>query len=184
MNIEALQAPSDVFVDRHVHLFLAEITDGPDVTLMGGVDTSIGEFEHADAADIGEPVFHKPAFVAKGIRIQRVVNENHEYVTGFDIQTGRTDLSFIPMAPGSVVLASARPGRVYQWQLMALQGDSPDAARIIGVRLATEDEADRLNRTYPEWLQRVAAFDRAMNTSVVSSEITDHSSGGSVELDV
>ena len=155
-NLPAIVA-SDTFPDPDPReIFLAEF----------GPDCGIRELAMDPASEIADDVdgdirFSTRAVAqAHGIRLHRVIDQNHELVTSLDPETERADISFLK-ARSITYLASACPGPdAYRWQITAMgvpQND--DVAPVIGTRAATPEEAAALDAAYPHWLERCRDFD-------------------------
>jgi hypothetical protein len=133
------------------------------VTEEFGVDNInevlLGEFADTSAVEIiGEET--NPVAVAKGLRLVRVYSPNREILTEYDANLDKTPLDFIGDKEG-IIIASARPGDTYTWQLVRMGKTSGDMtfAPITGVRLATAEESATLDTMYPEWLTLCQKFD-------------------------
>ena len=119
----------------------------------------LGEFADTNSVEIiGEET--NPVAVAKGLRLVRVYSPDREILTEYDANLDKTPLDFINGKEG-VIIASARPGTVYTWQLVQMGAASADMsfAPITGVRLATDEESAILDAMYPEWLKLCHQFD-------------------------
>ncbi len=140
-----LLVPEEVIVPDLGEIYLAEFGESPDIKVLS-------EYEVAEATG--------PRLRALGKRLVRVVDQSHGVVTEYSEEDKLTDISFM-RGKGSVVLASARPGDPYVWQLM--EAREPDAGAnvfmVIGVREATAEEHAHLQRAYPGWLDACAEFD-------------------------
>ena len=113
----------------------------------------------------------RPVASASGLRIHRVIAPDHSVVTQFDAELDRTPLDFL--GDKGAVVASARPGDPYTWQLTGLGGLSPDGnvAPITGTRPATADEAAALDEMYPGWLAACAKFDAERAAEIAAEAI-------------
>ena len=96
---------------------------------------------------------------ASGLRIHRIIAPDHTIITQFNAELDRTPLDFL--GEKGAIVASARPGDPYSWQLTGLGALSQDGtvAPIVGVRPATAEESAALDRMYPGWLDACAKFD-------------------------
>jgi len=160
-NTSNIVAGAELVVDDIRSVLLAEFADGAPIREV----VFDSPAEEGETPEEDQPV-GKPLATATGVRLHRVVNSRHEVVTAYDAVKEKTPLDFLKEA--GAVLASARPGAVYSWQLSAVRKveDGSDVAMIEATRLATAEEAEVLNEMYPGWLEACRAFDTQHSADV------------------
>jgi hypothetical protein len=131
--------------------FLAEFSDEPGLKEILIAD---GESETSSA----------PIAAACGVRLRRVLAKvDQSFVEyGYDSETDAVSLKFMQERT-TAILASARPGKPYVWQLIEVarpDGDQPYLI-VIGARLAAAEEIAILEDRFPGWLAACEQFDAA-----------------------
>ena len=101
-----------------------------------------------------------PLATASGLRLHSVHAPDGTVLASYDAESDRTSLDFLK--DGSRIVASARPGKPYSWQIVELGMPSQDGsvAPITGTRLATAEESKILDEMYPGWLAACEKFDK------------------------
>ena len=114
----------------------------------------------------------RPVASASGLRIHRIIAPDHTTVTQFDAELDRTPLDFL--GDKGAIVASARPGEPYTWQLTGLGALSADGnvAPITGTRPATAEESAALDAMYPGWLAACSKFDAERAAEVAAEAIS------------
>jgi hypothetical protein len=118
------------------------------------------------------PRAKEPAAQIVGQRLVRVIHPADGVLAQVDPQSNRLPLDFMAGRADGVVLASARPGNPYSWQLLGLAPlSSPDAMvlTVSGAREATEAEAEALDGLFPEWRERCREFDERLESDLASA---------------
>jgi hypothetical protein len=188
-NVPEMLVTDQLDVPNIRDVFLAEFSDTAPIreVLMDPTSAEPPETEDVPEAPVEAPVEEKsmtteelmaqesfatrPVASASGLRIHRVIAPDHSVVTQFDAELDRTPLDFL--GDKGAVVASARPGDPYTWQLIGLGGLSPDGnvAPITGTRPATADEAAALDEMYPGWLAACAKFDAERAAEIAAEAI-------------
>lgn len=140
------------------NLPIITVTDKFDIANIS--DVLLGEFAAADVREILSDNDANMVAQSNGMRIARIIDQEHNVVTEYDPKLDKVPLEFINEERNKVV-ASARPGTPYKWQVVKFGALSEDGnyAPIVGVRLATDDEAQALSEMYPKWLEMCQKFD-------------------------
>jgi hypothetical protein len=188
-NVPEMLVTDQLDVPNIRDVFLVEFSDTAPIreVLMDPTSAEPPETEDVPEAAVEEAVDEKPMTTeelmaqesfatrpvasASGLRIHRVIAPDHSVVTQFDAELDRTPLDFL--GDKGAVVASARPGDPYTWQLIGLGGLSPDGnvAPITGTRPATADEAAALDEMYPGWLAACAKFDAERAAEIAAEAI-------------
>jgi hypothetical protein len=102
----------------------------------------------------------KPMATASGLRLHSVHAPDGTVLARYDAEQDRTPLDFLKEGPR--VVACARPGKTYSWQLVELGKPTPNGnlAPITGARPATTEEGKVLDEMYPGWLASCEKFDK------------------------
>ena len=133
-------------------------------------DVFLGEFASAEvrhivtqdvAGEDEETVTQEPVATANGVKIVRLISQDHQVVAQYDPIADCVDLTHIAENDQTLIASTHPSSPKYLWQLVLLGKVSDDKkyAPIIGVRLADENETDFLNKAFPNWLEMCKAFD-------------------------
>jgi hypothetical protein len=96
----------------------------------------------------------------KGLRLHKVIGQNHKIVSSYDPETDSIPLDFVS-AKGVIFACASASENEYKWKLIKTDAPLEDGKTlpITGIKFANKFESSELNKIFPNWLNKCKEYD-------------------------